>query len=185
MKFRQYTANAVATVLFTALFSVSATYGLERELAEVPVADVKKITAAAPQQAPAKPGKARKILVFTRCEGYFHGCIPWCGKAVEILGEKTGAFSVDVADEMSVFTTENLAKYDAVLFNNTTGLKFKDPAKRKALMDFVKSGKGVIGIHAATDGFYEWPEAAEMMGGLFDGHPWTAGGTWAVKPSSW
>ncbi len=48
-------------------------------------------------------------------------------------------------------------------------------------MDFVKSGKGVIGIHAASDNFYDWPEAAEMLGGQFNGHPWTAGGTWAVK----
>ena len=48
-------------------------------------------------------------------------------------------------------------------------------------MDFVKSGKGICGIHAATDNFYNWPEAAAMMGGLFDGHPWGGGGTWAVQ----
>jgi len=162
-------------------FGILTAHGLERELAKVPDADLKKITEASPQQAPAKPKKARKILVFNRCEGYFHGCIPWCAKAIEILGEKTGAYTVDFADEMSVFTPGNLAKYDAVLLNNTTGLKFKDPAKRKALMKFVESGKGIIGIHAATDNFNEWPEAAAMMGGVFDGHPWGGGGTWAVK----
>jgi hypothetical protein len=48
-------------------------------------------------------------------------------------------------------------------------------------MDFVKGGKGIIGIHAATDNFYTWPEAADMMGGLFDGHPWGMNGTWAIK----
>ena len=51
-------------------------------------------------------------------------------------------------------------------------LKFDDPVLKQSLMDFVKQGKGVIGIHAATDNFYDWPEAAEMMGGLFNGHPW-------------
>jgi hypothetical protein len=48
-------------------------------------------------------------------------------------------------------------------------------------MDFIKGGKGIIGIHAATDNFYKWPEAAKMMGGQFCGHPWGGGGTWAVK----
>jgi uncharacterized protein len=45
----------------------------------------------------------------------------------------------------------------------------------------VKGGKGIIGLHAATDNFYTWPEAAEMMGGIFVYHPWTAGGVWAIK----
>jgi len=48
-------------------------------------------------------------------------------------------------------------------------------------MDFVKSGKGLVGIHAAADNFYDWPEAMEMMGNKFTGHPWTSGGTWAIK----
>lgn len=34
---------------------------------------------------------------------------------------------------------------------------------------------------AATDSFYDWPEAAALLGGLLDGHPWGAGGTWAFK----
>ena len=80
-----------------------------------------------------------------------------------------------------MFTAKKLAGFDAVVFNNTTKLDFNEPGQRKALMDFVKGGKGIIGIHAATDNFYTWPEAAEMMGGLFVAHPWTAGGTWAIK----
>jgi type 1 glutamine amidotransferase len=68
--------------------------------------------------------------------------------------------------------------------NNTTHLKFdpkETPERCEALMDFIKGGKGVVGIHAATDNFYNWPEAMEMMGGKFTGHPWTGGGTWAIK----
>ena len=33
-------------------------------------------------------------------------------------------------------------------------------------------GKGLIGIHAATDCFYKWSDFGELMGGYFDGHPW-------------
>ena len=43
------------------------------------------------------------------------------------------------------------------------------------------SGKGIIGIHAATDNFYQWEEGAKMMGGLFCQHPWTSGCTVQVK----
>jgi type 1 glutamine amidotransferase len=67
------------------------------------------------------------------------------------------------------------------MFNNTTKLEFNEPGQRQAIMDFVKGGKGIIGFHAAIDNFYTWPEAAELMGGTFDSHPWTAGGTWAIK----
>ena len=48
-------------------------------------------------------------------------------------------------------------------------------------MDFIKGGKGIMGIHAATDNFYDWPEMQEIMGGKFTGHPWGAGSTVAVK----
>jgi len=67
-----------------------------------------------------------------------------------------------------------------VCFNNTTRLSFDEPL-RENLMNFIKGGKGIIGIHAATDNFYDWPEAAEMMGAQFTAHPWGGGGTWAVK----
>ena len=89
------------------------------------------------------------------------------------MGEKTGAYEVVQSSDMAMFRPENLSEFDAVCFNNTTILDFSDAGLRKSLMDFVRSGKGVIGIHAATDNFYDWPEGAEMMGGLFDGHPWT------------
>jgi type 1 glutamine amidotransferase len=144
-------------------------------------AEVKKVQEAMPEKATAKPKKARRLLVFYRCEGFVHSCIPLACRALQIMGKKTGAFEAVCTQEMEVFNPEHLNKFDAVLFNNTTRLAFEKAEHRKALMDFVKGGKGVVGLHAATDNFYNWPEAAAMMGGLFDGHPWTANGTWAVK----
>ncbi len=132
-------------------------------------------------KARATPAKPRKILVFWLCKGYFHECIPVANKALELMGEKTGAFEAVTSDDMAMFTPEKLAEFDAVVFNSTTQLEFEDPNQRQALMDFVRGGKGIIGLHAATDNFYSWPEAAEMMGGTFVAHPWTAGGTWAIK----
>ncbi len=149
-------------------------------VAKISPEELAKIQQAAPAAAPVAPKQPRKILVFTLCRGYKHSSIPYCTKALEIMGEKTGAYQIVQSDDMAMFKPENLAQFDAVFFNNTTKLEF-DPKLRKGLMDFVKSGKGIIGIHAATDNFYKWSEAAEMMGGLFNGHPWKARGTWAVK----
>jgi len=132
----------------------------------------------------AKPAKVRKVLVFSKCEGYRHGeGIVYGNKALEIAAAKTGAFQADFStDYASLTDKENLFKYDALVLNNTTNLKTKkNPAMVPNLIEFVKSGRGLCVIHAGADNFYDAPDAAEMVGGLFYGHPWGGGGTWAFK----
>jgi hypothetical protein len=148
--------------------------------AAVSADEIQKMEQAMPTKPTHPPEKPRKILVFNLCNGFKHSSIPYWDKALEIMGKKTGAFQVEVSNDMSAFSAENLKRFDAVCLNNTTALKFSQP-QREVLMDFVKGGKGIIGIHAATDNFYDWPEAAKMMGGQFSGHPWGGGGTWAIK----
>ena len=142
--------------------------------------ETSKIESALPAKAVATPKQERSILVFSLCKGYVHSCIPYWKAALEKMGQKTGAFGVEFSEDMGVFTVENLKKYDAICFNNTTNLE-PDESQQKAILDFIKSGKGIIGIHAATDSFYNWPDGMEMWGGKFTGHPWTGDGTWAVK----
>jgi len=153
--------------------------GLSTALA--PRGEFADIWDAVPERPAAQPAAARRILVFSRSEGFQHQAIGATEAALRYMGEKTGAFEVTVSTDIDAFDAANLARFDAVVFNNTTRLTFENPDHRRALLAFVRGGKGVIGIHAATDNFYNWPEAAAMMGGLFDGHPWGAGGTWAVK----
>jgi len=131
---------------------------------------IQKITAAMPAKAIAKPAKARKLLVFTLAKGFPHGSIPVAAKALEIMGKKTGAFEATESADPAVFKAETIAKFDAVCMDNTTGDLFGDDGK-KALVDFVSGGKGMAGIHAATDCFYNWKDYGEMMGGYFSGHP--------------
>jgi type 1 glutamine amidotransferase/HEAT repeat protein len=150
-------------------------------LAQISPEDLQKIEKALPAQATVKPKQPRKLLVFTRAEGFVHQSIPHAAKALELMGKQTGAFTAVESAEMSAFAPENLRQFDAVLFANTTQLAFEDLSLRQSLMAFVKSGKGIAGLHAATDNFYNWPEAGDMMGGHFDGHPWQANGTWAIK----
>ena len=112
-----------------------------------------------------------------------------CFLAVEMLGEKTGAYTMEETQDMADFNKKNLNRFDAVLFLSTTRLN-PTPEQRNALLDFARSGKGIIGIHAASDNFYEWEDGAKMIGGLFCQHPWTAGCTVQVKrdcsrPNGW
>jgi type 1 glutamine amidotransferase len=161
------------------------------KLRDVTAEELKKINDAMPKKPTVPPGGSRKMLVFWRCEGFFHKSIPVVNEALKIMGRKTGAFEVtECTDDYSVFTPEKLRQFDVVCLNNTTHLQFhpqETPERCKALMDFVKGGKGIVGVHAATDNFYNWPtgkgwtEASEMMGGKFTGHPWGGGGTWAIK----
>lgn len=134
-----------------------------------------------PKKARAVPQKDRRVLVYYRCD-YPHTSIATGCEAFEQMAKASGAFSVDLSAEPSVFTPENLAKYDGILLNNTVNFDTHlNDAQRQALLDFVKGGKGLIGIHAASDSCKKWRDGAKMIGGVFRCHPWTARGEWATK----
>ena len=143
--------------------------------------EIARIDAAVPDSAPARPSRPRRLLVFHRTEGWVHASIPHGNEALRRLGEKTGAYEAVLSDDMAAFESENLARFDAVVFHNTTRLKFDNPAHRAALLAFVRSGKGLAGIHSGIDNFPTWPEAQAMIGGVFHSHPWNAGDTVAIK----
>jgi hypothetical protein len=48
-----------------------------------------------------------------------------------------------------------------------------DDSQKADMLSFIHDdGKGFVGIHAAMDTNYKWPEYGEMIGGWFDEHPW-------------
>jgi hypothetical protein len=101
-------------------------------LAEVQADEMKKIEAACPKTAPAKTAKARKILIYSHCGGFNHAPAIERGKIVlAMMGEKTGAYTAVVSDDLSNFQPEKLKQFDLVVLNNTTGELFeiKEPKK--------------------------------------------------------
>jgi len=54
----------------------------------------------------------------------------------------------------------------------TTGELPLSTAEKTALLNFVHAGHGFLGVHSATDTFYNWPEYLDLIGGYFNGHPW-------------
>jgi type 1 glutamine amidotransferase/quercetin dioxygenase-like cupin family protein len=158
--------------------------------AAISTEELQKIEKAVPTKAVTRPRKPRKMLVFSRAKGLVHTSIPYATKALELMGEKTGAFQIVVSDDMSIFNSESLKSFDAICFNNSNRMDFTEPAMCMSLLEFVRSGRGVVGIHAITTNFsskkpvggIDWPEAAEMIGGIFAGHHWRSGqGEWAVR----
>ncbi len=150
---------------------------------------IAQIKAALPTEVPAAPQQPRRLLIFSKTNGFRHGSIPVGVKAITLLGEQTGAFSAVHSEDEAVFEPESLQQFDAVLMLNTTGEVFQpaqasdDPAQRReaqqreerlknALVNFVRGGKGLAGIHSATDTYRNWKEYNDMMGGAFVSHPW-------------
>lgn len=151
-----------------------------------------KVAEAIPEKALATPKKQRKMLVFSVTRGYRHGSIDIGNVAIKMLGEKTGAYEAVVSNDLANFEADKIKEYDAICFLNTTMEVFlpakgqwdkmsdeekkaateKDARLKENLLNFVKSGGGFVGIHAASDTFYKWPEYGEMLGAYFNGHPW-------------
>jgi type 1 glutamine amidotransferase len=87
------------------------------------------------------------------------------------LEKNAEAFDLTQTEDVSVFTTENLGHYAAVIFY-TSGELPMSRAEKAALLDFVRSGGGFLGVHSASDTFYSWPDYLELVGGYFNNHPW-------------
>ncbi|HVN03962.1 MAG TPA: ThuA domain-containing protein [Bryobacteraceae bacterium] len=148
-------------------------------------ADVSAMMAALPDKPYATPQSLRHVLVLGRAVGWVHTSIPLAAKMVEYLGEKTGAWMTTITYDAAAITPQNLEHYDAIFLDSTTGEFLDDPndkattdLRRQALLDFVKGGKGLAGVHAATDSYHTnaptlegtWPEFNRMIGGFFKFH---------------
>src|SRR5690349_10488513 len=70
-----------------------------------------KITKAIPEKAAAKPQQPRKLLIFSRTKGFRHSSIPVGIKAIEIMGDKTGAYTALATEDESYFEPDKLKSF--------------------------------------------------------------------------
>src|SRR6478609_2214062 len=112
-----------------------------------------------------------RILYFTYSAGYRHDVIQLSKAILTLLGSNSGIFEITATEDTSEFSTENLERYAAVMFYTSGELPMRD-AQKTALLNFVRSGRGFLGVHSATDTFYTWPDYLDLVGGYFNGHPW-------------
>jgi type 1 glutamine amidotransferase len=163
------------------------------------VTDLMQMMSALPESAPAAPKQPRRVLVLAKAGGFVHSSIPLAARTIEALGQKTGAWTTVITYSAADITEQNLQPYDAIFLASTTGQFLDDAAdatvtaaRRKALLEFVRGGKGIAGIHAATDSYHGgapgtppaaaggrppvdggaplWPEFNRLIGGYFKYH---------------
>ena len=111
---------------------------------------------------------AHKILFFSKSSGFEHSVISWkagkpslADKVFLELGTKH-SWTFEFSKDGSKFTPEYLAGFDTVIFYTTGDLTTTGsdgepaitPEGKKALFEYVKGGKGFIGLHSATDTFH-------------------------------
>ncbi|NLS97770.1 MAG: ThuA domain-containing protein [Planctomycetaceae bacterium] len=151
----------------------------------------RKIEEAIPAEGIVAPAKPRRLLVFDLNVGYpgpptrfpgqvypahvdarGHRSIGHANVAFTLMGRRTGAFETVVSRDPEVFRPANLKQFDAVCFNNTVGNPFDDASLRQNLIEFVRDGGGLMGIHGASLTFTDWskgcqdtwPEFGVMLG---------------------
>lgn len=110
-----------------------------------------------------------KVLIFSKTAGFRHTSIPNGIAAIQQLGIDNG-FTVDATEDATQFTLENLMQYDAVIFLSTTG-DVLNADQQSAFESYIRSGKGFVGIHAASDTEYDWPWYGGLVGAYFNSHP--------------
>jgi uncharacterized protein len=130
----------------------------------------------------AKQIHLKHILVISQTKGYEHDSIPDAMVAIYNMGYDSGLWDATLRTDTELITkkdlpgrnVKNLDYFDALVFVSTTGELDLDDSQKKDMMSFIKDdGKGFVGVHAALDTNYKWPEYGEMIGGWFDQHPWS------------
>lgn len=122
----------------------------------------------------------KRVLVIGQTKGFEHDSISAAMAAVYNMGKESGLWDTTMRTDTELITKDklknnakNLDYFDLLVFASTTGELEMTASQKQDMLSFIKEdGKGFVGIHAALDTNYTWPEYGEMIGGWFDEHPW-------------
>ena len=122
----------------------------------------------------------KHVLVIGQTKGWEHESISDAMVAIYELGKQSGLWDTELRTDTKLLTkktlplnAKNLNYFDLIIFASTTGELDMDDSQKQDMLSFIHDdGKGFVGIHAALDTNYNWPEYGEMIGGWFDQHPW-------------
>ena len=122
----------------------------------------------------------KHVLVISQTKGFEHDSISAAMAAIYNMGRESGLWDTELRTDTELLTrkdlgrnTKNLNYFDVLIFASTTGELEMDPSQKQDMLAFIhQDGKGFVGIHAALDTNYTWPEYGDMIGGWFDQHPW-------------
>ena len=133
---------------------------------------------------PAPHGKQihlKHVLVVGQTKGFEHDSVSIAMASIFNMGKESGLWDTMLRTDTELLTKKemkgnngkNLSYFDLIVFTSTTGELDMDDSQKKDMLSFIHDdGKGFVGVHAALDTNYKWPEYGEMIGGWFDQHPW-------------
>lgn len=109
------------------------------------------------------------LLVFSKTSGFRHVSIP---DGIEMLTEMAAAegWSAEFTEDSAAFSAGSFARFDVVVFLNTTG-DVLDDGQMASLRAHLASGKGFVGIHSATDTEHGDDWFGRLIGARFARHP--------------
>ncbi|HPF40844.1 MAG TPA: ThuA domain-containing protein [Phycisphaerae bacterium] len=113
--------------------------------------------------------KETRVLVFSKTTGFRHESIPDGVRAIHEICDKD-AIAVEASEDANQFNDDDLARFDVVVFLNTTG-DILDPSQEAAFRRWYTSGRGFVGVHSASDTEYKWPWYGKLVGAWFRIHP--------------
>jgi type 1 glutamine amidotransferase len=123
-------------------------------------------------EAPAIPELGETaILLVTKTNGYRHTEAIAAGvPAITAIAERNG-WSLFHTENGAVHNTEDLVKFDAVVWFQTSG-DILDAAQRAALKSYIEGGGGFAAMHGSGgDPSYEWEwYVRDLIGAQFIGH---------------
>ena len=181
-----------------AAVSITANWALAQQSAGFPPGQA---AAEMGQPRPYHQRSGRKIiLAWGDCRntgpgGLQHDSVSHAMATIERLGYESGAYDTYIRTDSNVISKHpldtkgkpielhslSLDQVDAIFFIGLREIDLTDDQK-KDLMAFIKEdGKGIVAAHAADTALMDgqmgsqykgWPEWGEMMGGVFDLHPW-------------
>jgi type 1 glutamine amidotransferase len=114
--------------------------------------------------------KPRRILLYTLASGFRHDDA--LGEALRVLPPRLATLGIasEMTSRRADLESENLARFDAVMFLYTSGDVMNDTT-RVAMEQFITNGGGWMGIHSATNTEQEWPFFQELVVTRFLNHP--------------
>jgi uncharacterized protein len=113
--------------------------------------------------------KQFKALLVTTTNGWHHESLHYGVVALKELAARN-YFDVVLFENPKGFTDKYLEQFQVIIFLNTTG-DILDSAQQKVMERFIKSGKGYVGIHSASDTEYDWDWYTKLVGRMFNIHP--------------
>ncbi len=114
-----------------------------------------------------------RVLVYSKTTLFRHASIPAGIAAIRDLGASHG-FAVEATEDPGAFTKTNLARFQAVIFLNTSGDILNDE-QQSAFEEYLRNGGGLAAIHAAipgreaTEGSWNW--YGQSLCAQFVSHP--------------